>query len=249
MGHIRRRITLLEKANLYYGKMDNFSRSILINEEKKKYFAVNTDCYNIAVKDQEYQQILLDSRNEIYVDGAGILMGQKITNSKIAEERIATTDLFVNLLEKSSGHTFYLLGGSHGTAEKVIANMQNKYPNAKFVGSHHGYFEKKNSGDVIEEINKRNPDILLIGFGCPIQEKWVTKYFDEINAINFITCGGLFDYYGENVIRAPKWMQKLSMEWFFRFLQEPKRLFKRYFIGNTKFLIKAILKRLKNEKI
>ena len=249
MEHIRRRIALLDKANLFYGTMNQLTNYILKNNEKKKYFAVNTDCYNIATKDSEYQKILLNPNHEIYVDGAGIILGQKITNSNISEQRIATTDLFIELLKKSNGNTFYLLGGTPGTAEKVINNMQYKYPNTKFIGSHHGYFDKNQSDEIIEDINTCKPDILFVGFGCPHQEKWVFKNFDKINAVNFITCGGLFDYYSENVKRAPKWMQKIGLEWLFRFFQEPKRLFRRYFFGNIKFLLLMYLYKFRKIKI
>lgn len=249
MERTKRRVTLLDKANLFYGTMNDLAQNILNNKKKKKYFAINTDCYNIAVKDSEYQKIILNPNNEIYIDGSGILLGQKITKSKIAKERIATTDLFVDLLEKANGNTFYLLGGTPGTAEKVIDNMQIKYPNAKLIGFHHGYFDKDRPEEIIKDINMSSPDILLVGFGCPIQEKWVVKHFDKINAVNFITCGGLFDYYAENVKRAPKWMQKFSLEWLYRFFQEPNRLFKRYFFGNTKFLINMVIKRCFNKNI
>lgn len=240
---------MLDKANLYYGKINDFTYEILNNKMKRKYFAVNTDCYNIASKDKTYRDILLDPSHKIYVDGVGILMGQKITESKISKERIATTDLFTSLLEDAENHTFFLLGGTPGTAEKVIDNLAEKYTNAKFVGSHHGYFSKDNSQVVIDQINILKPDILLIGFGCPIQEKWVVDNFDYINAINFITCGGLFDYYSDNVRRAPKWVQKLGFEWLFRLFQEPSRLFKRYIYGNSKFLLTMLMKRLNNKKI
>lgn len=242
-------VGLLENINLFYGNMDTFANLILNNKEKKKYFAINTDCYNIADRDEEYRNILLDNTNVIYVDGAGIIMGQKMTKGKVSEERIATTDLFIELLNHSNQHKVYLLGGRKGTAEKVIENMKDKYPKVNFVGSYHGFFDKSKSECVINDINEKKPDILFIGFGCPSQEKWVNDNFEDILATNFVTCGGLFDYYSDNVKRAPLWVQKAGLEWFFRFLQEPRRLFKRYFFGNTIFLLKIIRLKMNGKKL
>ncbi|WP_455306214.1 WecB/TagA/CpsF family glycosyltransferase [Enterococcus bulliens] len=226
--------------------MDEFTNLILSNKEKKAYFAINTDCYNIAEKDEMYRKILSNQKNIIYVDGMGIIYGQKITNSEVAVERIATTDLFIELLKKSNRHKFYLLGGKPGTVENLIENMSKIYPNAEFIGHHHGYYQKEEEKKIISEINNLNPDFLFVGFGCPKQEKWINENIDYLNASNIISCGGLFDYYSNNVRRAPNIMQKYGLEWVFRLVQEPKRLYKRYILGNPKFLINMLSKKHKN---
>lgn len=208
--------------------------------EKRAYYAINPDCILRAKDDREYYDILKGKKNQVYVDGQWIINTQKFLNLPVARERIATTDLFPEMLNIAKKYNrkvkIFLLGGKEGTTERVIKNMKKVYKEVNFVGSYHGYFDKKLSSEVIEYINKCNPEILFVGFGCPVQEKWVNENIDKINANVFITCGGLFDYYAENVKRAPIWMQENGLEWLFRLIQEPKRLFKRYIFGNIKYL-------------
>ncbi|WP_148549865.1 WecB/TagA/CpsF family glycosyltransferase [Paraclostridium bifermentans] len=238
--------------NLYLNRMDELINIIfenIDNKDKTAYYAINPDCMLIAEKDNDYYDILKNKRNKVYVDGKWIIYTQKFLNLPYAKERISTTDLFPRILEladiKKKEIRIFLLGGSENTAKNVIENMSENYKFSKFVGEHHGYFNKDNSASIIEYINYCKPDILFVGFGCPIQEKWVNSNFDEINASSIITCGGLFDYYSNNVKRAPKWMQNIGMEWFFRFLQEPNRLYKRYIIGNFRYIYKLIYLKLR----
>lgn len=222
------------------------------SNKKRAYYAINPDCMLRAKDDRTYYNILKDKNNQVYIDGQWIINTQKILNLPVAVERIATTDLFPEMLNMADKYNrkvkIFLLGGTEGTAERVIKNMKNVYKEVDFVGSHHGYFDKMLNSEVIEYINECNPEILFVGFGCPIQEKWVNENIDKINANIFITCGGLFDYYAENVKRAPRWMQKNGLEWLFRFIQEPKRLFKRYVFGNIRYLSSIFYIKLRGRK-
>lgn len=221
-------------------------------KQKRAYYAINPDCMLRAKDDNEYYRILNDKKNKVYVDGQWIINTQKILNLPVAVERIATTDLFPAMLKAADKYNrkikVFLLGGKEGTSEQVIKNMEKIYNNVEFVGSYHGYFDKNSCQNIIEYINRCNPQIIFVGFGCPIQEKWVNENIDKINANVFITCGGLFDYYAENVKRAPRWMQKSGLEWLFRFIQEPKRLFKRYVFGNFRYLFSIFYIKLRGEK-
>lgn len=241
--------------DLFLNNMDeliyNMFRDIELCE-KRAYYAINPDCMLRAKDDIEYYEILKNKKNKIYVDGKWIINTQKILNLPVAKERIATTDLFPRILELSGEYNrtikIFLLGGRKGTTDKLIENMQDKFKNINFIGHHHGYFEKENCDSIIEYINKCNPDIVFVGFGCPIQEKWVNKNIDKIKTNVIITCGGLFDYYSNNVKRAPEFMQKIGMEWLFRLIQEPRRLYKRYIFGNMRYLINIIYLKAKGER-
>ncbi|RHW39528.1 glycosyltransferase [Lysinibacillus yapensis] len=220
---------------------------------KKAYYAINADCMLKYWSDEEYQKIINMPAHITYVDGMGIIFAQKFLKLPIARERIATTDLFPALVKHLQNHNsllrIFLLGGKNDTAEIVIKNFGTKYPNVNFVGSHHGYFDKnEESNRVIQYINSLNVDILFVGFGNPIQEKWVNNYFDQLNVSTIITCGGLFDYYSNNVKRAPLILQKTGLEWFYRLLQEPKRLYKRYLFGNFNFIKNVFLIKLKSSQ-
>lgn len=236
---------MLDKIDLYLDDMNKFISMMVNNKQKKMYFAINVDCYNIALKNVEYRDILKNKYAVVYIDGMGLIKAQKFLKMKVAKERIATTDLFPALfsyLEENEifDKKFFLFGGKENTALTVRENFKIKFPNVKIAGVMDGYnVDLNNSKMLIEEINKLNIDFLFVGLGCPLQEKWVIENYEALNVNNIITCGGLFDYYSGNVKRAPKWMQDNSLEWFYRLIQEPKRLFKRYVFGNSRFLFKV----------
>ncbi|MGN7476662.1 WecB/TagA/CpsF family glycosyltransferase [Solibacillus silvestris] len=219
-------------------------------KKKKAYYAINADCMLNYWKDNEYCKIINETENVVYVDGMGVIYAQKFLKLHPAKERIATTDLFPALVEVlhncNSDIRIFLLGGEKDTAKRVKNNMLKKYPKVNIVGTHHGYFNKmEESANVINLINSLNVDILFVGFGNPVQEKWVHSHFDFLQANTVITCGGLFDYYSNNVKRAPLFMQKLGFEWLYRFLQEPRRLYRRYIFGNVSYLSKVFYLKLK----
>lgn len=237
---------------LYLNDMDSLVKQILANvenSEKRAYYAINPDCLTIALNDHKYAQILVNKKNQVYVDGKGIIYTQKILGLPVAKERIATTDLFPKIIEmaekKNKKIRIFLLGGRPGVAQKVIENIGKCKKYVQFVGEHHGYFEKEKSDEVIEIINESQADIVFVGFGCPIQEYWVNDNFQKLKSSVFITCGGLYDYYSNNVKRAPVWMQDIGLEWLFRLLQEPKRLYKRYIFGNVKYISKMLYIKIK----
>ncbi|WP_203332305.1 WecB/TagA/CpsF family glycosyltransferase [Planococcus beigongshangi] len=233
------------EKDLFLGTMNELSSHILTNTDnrkKKAYYAMNPDCMLKYWKDKEYNRIINQEDNLVYIDGMGIIFSQKLLKLPVGQERIATTDLFPALLKRANEQggrkRVYLLGSKGDTAERVKRNFMWKYPNVNFVGTHHGYFDKKDSQSVISQINEKDVDILFVGFGNPEQEKWVDANYDDLKVTTIITCGGLFDYYSNNVKRAPLFLQKIGMEWLFRLLQEPRRLFKRYVWGNLTYIYK-----------
>lgn len=240
--------------NLFLGTQDELTKIIINNSKeknKKMYFALNPDCYLKYLDDAKYKEILDGDNNLIYADGMGIIFSQKFLKIPTAKERIATTDLFPHMLEKMSKENInlqiYLLGGKEETVDRVVEKFEGIYPNIKFAGSHHGYFNKAEEQDIINEINEIKPDILFVGFGCPVQEKWVFEKYNQLQVSSFITCGGLFDYYSGNVKRAPLLMRKYGMEWLFRLIQEPKRLYKRYVFGNFRYVMHMLYYKLRGK--
>ena len=235
------------EKELFLGGEDELLEQIVSNSKqkiKKSYYAINSDCMLNYWKNEDYRRIINLHESLVYVDGMGIIYAQKILKLPVAKERIATTDLFPALFEKLNGEKsdlrVFLLGGEPGTAAKVQQKFLKKYPEARIVGTHHGYFDPLESFNVINLINSLNVDILFVGFGNPKQEKWVHDYYDFLEATTFITCGGLYDYYSNNVKRAPVLMQKTGFEWLFRLVQEPRRLYKRYIFGNFKYILKVL---------
>lgn len=241
-------MTKFIEREVYLGSQIALIDLILANTKSKTkttYYALNSDCMLHYWKDESYRQIINKHKNTIYVDGMGVIFAQRILRLPIAVERISTTDLFPALMEEINKRPeqikVFLLGSKGNTAERVLKSFSEKYPHVQFVGCHHGYFEKETeSKRVIEEINQTQADILFVGFGNPSQEKWVDLHEKTMTISTIITCGGLFDYYSNNVKRAPLFMQKTGFEWLYRFAQEPRRLFGRYAIGNFNYAMKIV---------
>ena len=161
-----------------------------------------------------------------------------VTGPELMEELFRIQDL---------SHYFY--GSTEETLEKLKQNLEIKFPNIKIAGMYSPPFRNLDDDEdkkIIDMINKSGADILWVALGAPKQENWMFKHKDKINAL-MIGVGAGFDYHAGNIKRAPKWMQKLSLEWLYRLFQDPKRLFKRYLKTNFKF-IRLVGKENKNGK-
>lgn len=227
--------------------------AIKTNTQKSIYF-INADCLNKTAKDKNYLQILNQS-DYVLGDGSGVKLGCKIINEEVIDN-VNGTDLLPLLCEFALKNNFslYLLGANPGVAAKVKRNLEEQYQGIKIVGEHHGYFERNSPEEqnIIKMINESKADILLVAFGAPFQEKWIYHHRKQLSPMILMGVGGLFDFYSGNMPRAPLWLRKRGLEWTFRLYQEPKRMFKRYVIGNPLFIYKVykwkFLKHNKNNR-
>ena len=113
--------------------------------------------------------------------------------------------------------------------------------NINIAGFHSGYFNKEEESEIINEINIKKVELLIIGMGVPKQELWIQNHSDKLKTVKITIAGGaIIDFIGNKFPRASLWIRSIGMEWFYRFLKEPKRLYKRYLIGNVNFLVKVI---------
>jgi len=167
-------------------------------------------------------------------DGAGIYLAAKIKRKKIPQ-RVRGVDVTFKLFERLQEKTVYFLGGKPGVAEKAKAEMENKYPNIKVVGLHHGYFDE--DAEIIAEINRLSPDILLVCLGMPRQELWAVKN-KNINARVTMCVGGTLDIIAGEVQLAPAFFRKIGLEWLYRLFKQPSR-FKRQ-LDLFRFAIKIL---------
>jgi exopolysaccharide biosynthesis WecB/TagA/CpsF family protein len=207
---------------------------------KTKFYFVNADCYNKIFIDKEYQTILAEN-DVIFPDGSGIKMAGKLLGKKVLDN-VNGTDMLPLLctLAAKKGYRIFLLGAAPGVAEQMKINLQQQYPGLCICGLHHGFFAWDTAGaEVTKQINAAKPDIVLVAFGAPLQEKWISRYFTETDAWILMGVGGLFDFYSGRIPRAPLWMRRLGIEWVFRLIQEPKRMWKRYILGNPLFLYRV----------
>ena len=143
------------------------------------------------------------------------------------KERVTGSDLFKEIINKSQDKKWriFLLGASNGVAKNVISKFSKIYPKAKFVGYFAGSPHKKDEDEICEQINKVKPNILFVAYGSPQQELWIHHNLFKLNTVNVaMGVGGTFDFYAGKLKRAPKWMQKIGLEWLWRLTYEPKRI-------------------------
>jgi len=133
----------------------------------------------------------------------------------------------------------YLLGAKPGVAQATADNMVERYPNLTVAGVRDGYFNAEEEDAVVEAINESGARILLVAFGAPRQELWLEQWRDRLAPPVCMGVGGLFDFYSGRIARAPAWMREMGLEWVFRLLQEPGRMWRRYVIGNPLFLYRV----------
>ena len=151
-------------------------------------------------------------------------------------------EVFKISAEKGYRHYFY--GSKEETLELLNQKLNQNYPGIQIAGMYSPPFRpltKEEDKAVIERINETKPDFVRVGLGAPKQEKWMAAHQGQINGL-MIGVGAGFDYYAENIKRAPMWMQRSNLEWLYRLMQDPKRLFKRYLHTNTKFIWTAMIR-------
>lgn len=205
---------------------------------------VNADCVNISYRDSEYRHILRNS-SLVLADGLGLKLAGRILNTNI-RQNVNGTDLFPLLCaQMEKQHTgCYLLGGEPGVASDVAAWIAQRFPLLPVRGHHHGFFSSEETPAILQEIRSSGAEILLLAFGAPRQEKWIAEHLALTGAKVTIGVGGLFDFYSGRIARAPIWIREIGMEWFYRFVQEPRRMWRRYFFGNAVFLWRVVSSRL-----
>lgn len=181
---------------------------------------------------------IISSCDIINVDSMPIVWASRILGRPL-KERITGTDLMEYLIEHSAknGYRVYFLGAKEEVIKKVVAAYKTIYLNLQIAGYRNGYWNYGEEDEVANAIHKASPDILFVAFGSPKKEFFIKKYLDTMRVPFTMGVGGSFDVVAGLTRRAPKWMQRIGLEWFWRFIQEPGRLWKRYLIGNTVFVL------------
>ena len=214
-----------------------------IEHSKVLISTLNAHSYNTVHKDEEFKTALKNS-NVLLPDGVGVVWATKVlTGQKL--RKIAGDDLFhyqMSRLNKIGGKCFFL-GSTDATLQKILERAAVDYPNV-LVFSHSPPFKSKFSEEdnkpIIEKINAVSPDVLFVGMTAPKQEKWAFQNFERLNVKHVCCIGAVFDFYAGTSKRAPTWMIKIGMEWLYRLLRNPKRMWRRYLIGNTQFIARIL---------
>lgn len=213
-----------------------------IPEGKVLINTINAHSYNVARNDELFAEALTKG-DYLIPDGMSVVKACKWLHAKSQpKERIAGADLFEFEMNKlnSKGGTAMFMGSSEKTLAKIVQQAAKVYPNLKVVTYSPPYkpeFNDEDNKDIINAINTANPDLLWIGMTAPKQEKWTYSYWNELSIHCHVgTIGAVFDFFAGNTKRAPQWWQRHGLEWLYRLLKEPRRMWRRYIIGNTLFL-------------
>ena len=177
-----------------------------------------------ARKDRELMGIL-KAADMVTPDGVGVVWASKYSPVTL-KERVSGYDLVLSIFERirATEHTVYFFGGAPGVADQAAERMKAKYPGLKIVGVHNGYFNEKEERNIISDIKRAHPSLLLIGLGSPKQEKWIYNNLRLTGAKAAIGIGGSFDVMSGNLKRAPKIFCRLGLEWFYRLITQPTRI-------------------------
>jgi N-acetylglucosaminyldiphosphoundecaprenol N-acetyl-beta-D-mannosaminyltransferase len=236
-------VSLLNKENL----LQRVARSC-DSKQRLTILSGNIHSFNLAYKNQ-WLRDFFNQADIVRLDGAGLRLGAKLLGMD-TPPRMTWADFAWDLAQVCEQNDFalFFLGAKPGVAEKAAQQLQAKYPRLRFVGIQDGYFNKEKGSveniAVIQQINAAQPDILVVGFGMPLQERWLSQNWEELNTTVTLTGGAVFDYISGELQRAPKWMTDHGLEWLGRLLIEPRHLWKRYIVGNPLFLWRVLKQRL-----
>jgi N-acetylglucosaminyldiphosphoundecaprenol N-acetyl-beta-D-mannosaminyltransferase len=214
---------------------------LMVHGQRKTIISyVNVHAVNIAYELGWFKEYINHSQ-VVFCDGFGVKWAANFLRRKEIN-RLTPPDWFDRLagMCAENGISMFFLGTRQDVIEKAAAFIIKKYPRLKIVGAQHGFFDKEplssENQEVLARINMLRPDILVVGFGMPAQEKWISENWGDLQVKVAVPVGAMFDYMAGEVKRAPRWMTDNGLEWFGRLLIEPGRLWRRYIIGNPLFL-------------
>jgi len=233
---------MLKSFNLFSKNLNSLENTkLLIN-------TLNAYSYTIAQKDVSFREALQHS-DVLLPDGISVVKALKFLNgSKLT--KIAGSDLFqyeMERMQEVGGSVFFL--GSHNTnLAKIKQRAALEYPAIKVYGYSPPFKDEFSEADnqaMLHAINTVQPQVLFIGMTAPKQEKWAYRHFQQV-AVGHVCCiGAVFDFYAATVTRAPQWIINIGLEWLYRFLQEPRRMWRRYLLGNSKFIYYILVEKIR----
>lgn len=235
----------MEKVRLFNIDVDNLTMSETldlitqnIKDKKQIHHCVINAGKVVAMQHNAELFESVASADLINADGMGIVYASRFLG-KTLKERVTGIDLMIHLLSicGREGYTAYFLGAKKEIVEAVVNTVRQKYGEQVVAGYRDGYFSPEEEATIAQEINESKANILFVAITSPKKENFLHRHKDALKDVNFIMgVGGSFDVIAGKVKRAPVWMQNIGLEWFYRFIQEPRRMWKRYMLGNTKFI-------------
>lgn len=217
----------------------------LIHDNKTSYITYSNVHVVVTSKKNEALRKAINSAAIASPDGMPLV---KLARWKKATEmeRCSGPDMFTSIIEHGleRGYQHYFYGSTEETLEMLQTSLKDKYPEIKIVGALSPPFRELSDEEdkaIMDEINRLNPDCIWVGLGAPKQELWMNSHKDKINRGIMFGVGAAFDFHAGTIKRAPVWMQKNSLEWFYRLIKEPTRLWRRYFVTNALFIYYCLM--------
>src|SRR5688572_10027376 len=202
-------------------------------------YIVNAHTLNLACDDPSYQAIL-NGADTVFGDGSGVRWAARWQGKKMIDNLVGTDLLpffFVNTMERQ--YRYYLIGARPDVIGRAAEYLPCTFPGLDVVGYQHGHYDRDDRERVIAAINDARPDVLMVGMGNPVQERWIHEHRTELTGVKLaIGVGGLFDHWGGVLIRAPRWVRRNGFEWVQLMLQQPHK-WRRDLVGNPKFLLRG----------
>lgn len=217
--------------------LDHLERLIEAPEPRALYF-VNAHTLNLACRDPEYRR-LLNGADAVFGDGTGVRWAARCRGVRL-RANLNGTDLTPALIRRRPGIRVFLLGSKPARTARIAAGFRELFPHAELVGAHHGYLDDDASAAVIARSNAARPDLLLVGMGNPLQERWIARHRERIQARLTLAIGGLLEYWGGELDRAPEWMRRRGLEWLHLLRRQPWKA-RRYLLGNPAFVGRLLL--------
>ncbi|KAF0370178.1 WecB/TagA/CpsF family glycosyltransferase [Pediococcus acidilactici] len=209
---------------------------------------VNADKIN-EINNNERLKKICEEAEIINADGASVILASKLLGKPLPE-RVAGIDLMQELLELANKKKYpvYFIGAKNEVVSTMVKKLEKKYKNLRIAGYRDGYFKESEWPQISEQINQSGAKLVFIGITSPIKEYFIDFLLKNESHAVLMGVGGSFDVLSGKIKRAPEWMQKSNLEWLYRVSQEPKRLFKRYFVGNTIFIGRIIKEKVNAKK-
>jgi len=203
---------------------------------------VNTFTAHLLLKSRDYRAAL--GRFLLLNDGVGLDLVSLVRYGQRFPYNLNGTD-FTPFYLRSTRHTYrvYLLGGRPGIAERAAAALARIAPRHTYVGTHHGYFPADENAAIVADIRAKGADVVIVALGNPLQEMWIAEHLDATGARLGIGVGALLDFLADAVPRAPLWMRRARLEWLYRMVLEPRRLWKRYVLFTPGLIVQALAER------
>ena len=204
----------------------------------------------VAMQDDLQLRKSVNESDLINADGQAVVWASKVLRKPL-KERVAGIDLMVNLVDLAhqKNYKIFFFGAKEEVVQEVVNKYSNEYSPQIIAGYRNGYFKKEEEQDIARQISNSGANILFVAISSPTKENFLYENKELLNKVNFIMgVGGSFDVVSGKVKRAPLWMQKSGLEWFYRFAQEPKRMWKRYLVGNSKFIALVLKERFITKK-